>query len=242
MGKAASPSQSVIAMPGWPKPNPLRDEPGCEPWEYGLRSKLLVGLFGGMLLAFGIANAIVGVQAIRARAYEFRWGARHERQKYVEHYRGVDAVRVGAGFASGGIMLAVWGASIVGSLSRRVHRVCSGPTVRKTLTWVSTVAFFLACLLLFPIWQPWAWSFYAPALIAAVVRWFGRREWFPVIFFAIIGCAVFIPALALLSALDRRSVESISASLALGIFAMAVAGAHVLALAAPESSPFQRRD
>ncbi len=104
----------------------------------------------------------MGVAAIRDRQYDLSWSAGGgldvgpvrlgSAKQGVEQYRGLAAVRVGAGMAAGGAMLMTWGlALLLPSISARL--LGTGFNRRKAALTVVSLACLTTTVVSF--WPPW---------------------------------------------------------------------------------------
>lgn len=205
--------------------------------EFSWGKSLLVLVFGVMLVAFGLIFIVAGRNTIDQKSYDMTWkesrgffvgvGAiQGKSSSGVAHFRGSDAVRVGAGFVLFGALLALWGAMIIWSVFRPA-RPAAGISARPhgiglVLGLVSFALLLAAQGCFFPVWQTsglvfWCVVLGMPVIVGLLTR-AGKTRWTGTPFVVLIMFALIVPT------------PGISFAIAIGIFGTVFCLAHLVFL------------
>jgi len=198
---------------------------------------LLVFFFAVTLVGFGAIFIMVGRHAIQQRSYDMPWqesrgafisvtGILGQSSSGVAHFRGADAVRVGAGFVLWGALLVLWGAMIVRSVFQRSRPSEATFARPHGAGWVLGITSFAMLLeaqgCFFPVWQTdglvfWCVVVGAPVIVGLLMR-AGKSRWTGIPFMVLIFLALLLPA------------PGISLAIAMGIFGTLFCLAHLVFL------------
>ena len=198
---------------------------------------MLLLVFGLMLVGFGVIFIFAGRKAIQQRSYDMTWqesrgvffgiGAmRNHSSSGVAHFRGANAVRLGAGYVHWGVLLALWGALIIRCVFRPSKMAATAPArphgVALALGIVSFAILLGAQVCFFPPWQVaglifWAVVVGTPSIAGLLLR-AGKGKWTGIPFLVLVILAIAIP------------VPGISFAIAMGVFGTVFCLAHVVFL------------
>ena len=199
----------------------------CPPDANPPRFNFAVLLLAVILLAQGCIIAWAGWQAVASGHYETSWKSRSSfgASSGVDLYSGADAVRMGFGLASFGVMLFIWGAGLVaGFFNSRPDGLLQ--KFKLLLGGLSFVALSAGCVCVYPPWSPASLSFYAVVLITFGI-WI--CSWAAPPAFQGLGKVVF-PCLIGLSIILSNFAHDIALGILLGIFASLGLLAHLFTL------------
>jgi len=173
---------------------------------------LLVMVFGLMLVGFGTIFILVGRHAIEQRSYDMSWqesrggfigigGMQGRTSSGVAHFRGMDAVRVGAGFVLWGALFALWGALIIVTVFRPSKMMASAPARPHGAALVLGIISFAMLLAVqvcfFPPWQIdglvfWCVVVSMPVTAGLLLR-AGKSKWTGTPFIVLVILVIAIP-------------------------------------------------
>jgi hypothetical protein len=166
----------------------------------------VVLLLAAMLLVFSAILAWQGFKAVESKHLELEWNSRSSfgigffsvttRESHgVAIYEGREAVRMGAGYASGALMLLLWA---VGLVWRFVSPRLGGESTwsGRVLAWLSLMALLVFLVCIYPPWRAYNFLFLPVLALPTVLAFFVpggiTRRVAASVFISLIGTAILL--------------------------------------------------
>lgn len=197
----------------------------CPPDANPSRFSFAVLLLAVILLAQGCIIGWVGWQAVATGQYEMSWKSHSSfgGSSGVNVYSGADAVRMGVGLGSFGVMLFSWGSGLVaGFFNSRPDGLLR--KFKLLLGWVSFITLSVGCVCVYPPWQLASLSFYAVIVLIFEVCPWGPRPGYPGLAKVVLPCLIGSFVILL------QFAPGVAVGMVLGIFASFGLMIHLFAL------------